>query len=202
MKSLFSRSLILPFFLCALTSCALMGEGDQQNYVLRAPVVEVSALNPLPLHLKIMPVEVAPGLDSTRISLIEHDVQLNYLADARWVEGLPQMLQFLWGEAFKQSHIVTSVSSDNAGAKADRLINITANAFNAVRGADQEIHIHIAYEAKIIAPLSHVVLAVESVSIEEKAASPALEDVMQTFNKTNAAAMQQLLAKVAADLRK
>lgn len=191
----------LPLALLALNGCAFGGGDIQQNYVLPVPTIETSG-KPLPLNMQVMPVEVATGLDTTRIALIENDVQMNYLADSRWAEPLPQMLQDLWAEALKQSRLTASVSSDETGAKADRLIHIKANAFNAVRNANGDIVVHIDYEAKVLAPLTRAVLSVEEVNIEQKAPSPGQDSVMRTFNTANATAMRKLMQKLSIGIKK
>jgi ABC-type uncharacterized transport system auxiliary subunit len=197
---LFLAPLLLVFL--ALTGCSFVTSGDvQQNYVLPVPTLEVKRTT-LPLHLKVMPVEVASGLDTTRIALIENDVQINYFADSRWAEPLPQMLQFLWIQALRQSGLATSVSGDTEGTKADRLIHITASAFNAVRKDEEGMFIRIHYEAKVTSPLTHAVLSVEDSAVEQILPSSSMESVMQTFNSANAQAMHNLLKKLSSAEKK
>jgi ABC-type uncharacterized transport system auxiliary subunit len=196
----FSASLLLASL--ALSGCALTSGGDiQQTYVLPVPALDASKPT-LALHLKVMPVDVASGLDTTRIALIENNVQINYLADSRWAEPLPQMLQFLWMQALSQSGLAASVSSDTDGTKADRLIYITATAFNAYRTTNNDIAVRIRYQAKIVTPLTHIVSSVEESTIEETAPSANMASVMQTFNEANTLATSKLLQKLSADLRK
>ena len=72
---LISASLLLASL--ALSGCALTSGGDiQQTYVLPVPALDASKPM-LALHLKVMPIDVASGLDTTRIALIENNVQIN-----------------------------------------------------------------------------------------------------------------------------
>lgn len=189
------------FFAClVLTGCSFASDADvQQNYVLPVPVFKAGKLSS-PMHLEVLPVDVASGLDTTRIVLIDKGVQVNYLADSRWAEPLPQMLQFLWIQSLRQSGLASSVSSDTDGEKADRLIHITASAFNAVRNDDGSILVRVQYQVKIISPLTHVVLSSEDSSVAQTVRSLSMENVMETFKTANAQAMNDLSKKLVADL--
>ena len=196
------RFLLMPvlFVSLAVAGCAFVPSGEvQQNYVLPVPSFEVNK-QALPLHLKVLPVEVASGLDTARIVMIEKGVQVNYLADSRWAEPLPQLLQFLWIQSLRQSGSASSVSSDTDAEKADRLIHITASAFNAVRNDDGSIVVRVQFQVKIMLPVTYVVLSVEDISVEQAALSSNMESVMVAFRSANEQAMEGLSKKLASDL--
>ncbi len=185
----------------ALAGCSAFTDANpQQNYVLSAP--DIQANGPLlPLHLQVVPVDVGPGLDTTRIAFIDNDVQMNYVADSRWAQPLPDMLQLLWIQTLKQSGLGASVGSDTDGEQTDRIIHITASAFNAVRNHDGSIIVRVHYEAVVTAPLTRKVLSVENSDYEQTTSSPSTEELINAFNKANIQAMDDLLAKLAIDLR-
>lgn len=192
--------LYAPLLFVTLSGCAFGDSSIQQNYVL--PVPTIAAYQSVkPLHIQVLPVEVAAGLDTSHIALIENDVRMDYLADSKWAESLPEMLQSVLIETLRQSHLATSVSSEAAGANADRLIHLTASSFNAVRNAEGGIAVRVSLEAKVISPQTHDVLSVEDVWVEQNASSAEMGSVMRTFNTANAEAMHQLIEKLSIGLK-
>ena len=197
------RLLLTPMLLLLLatTGCSAFGDKNiEQNYVLSVPDLHISTPS-LPLHLQVMPVDVGPGLDTTRIAFVDNDVQMNYMADSKWAQPLPEMLQSLWIQALKESGIGATVSNDTDAEHADRVIHITADAFNAVRSNGGAINIRIHYEAIVTAPLTHKVLYVEDSFSEQSISAVSKADVMKGFNKANMQAMGDLIKKIAIDLR-
>ncbi len=197
MHTLFITS---AFFAClAVTGCSAFTDTNiQQNYVLSVPDSQTS-LPPLPLHLQVMPVDVGSGLDTTRIAFIDNDVQMNYMADSRWAQPLPGMLQLLWIQTLKQSGLGTSVGSDTDGEQADRIIHITASAFNAVRNHDGSIIVRVHYEAVVTAPLTRKFLSAENSDYQQTTSAKSTEELINAFNKANMQAMDDLVKKLAID---
>ena len=185
----------------ALTGCSAFPDTNvTQNYILSVPDIQANRPS-LPLHLQVMPVDVGPGLDTTRIAFIDNDVQMNYIADSRWAAPLPEMLKSLWIQTLKQSGIASSVGSDTDGERADCVIHITANNFNAIRNHDGTIIVRVHYEAVVTAPLTRKVLSVEDSDYEQTASATSTEELINVFNKANIQAMDDLVGKLAIDLR-
>ena len=199
-RFLFTPALV--FFL-ALAGCSVFTDANpQQNYILSAPEIQTNE-PPLPLHLQVMPVDVGSGLDTTRIAFIDNEVQMNYVADSRWAQPLPDMLKLLWIQALKQSGLGVSVGSDTDGERADHVIHITASTFNAIRNLDGSIVVRVHYEVVVTELLTHKVLSVDD-SVSERAilaSAPSTEELVKAFNKANIQAMTNLVNKLAADLR-
>lgn len=182
--------------LLLLTGCSFSKGETQQNYVLEAPLIS-EQLQGKQIDVVVMPVEVASGLDTARVAFIEDKVRMNYLAGAKWAEPLPQMLQYVWIDALRKNHVVSSASSNSAGIKPDRAIVISANAFQAEKKDDGHFVIHIAYEAKETSALSHTVLAVAETTVYLPVAGTNQTDVMDAFNAANQEAIHNLLVKLA-----
>ena len=191
-------SVLLGFV--TLAGCSVLPDMSiQQNYILSVPDLRTKQ-PPLPLHLRVMSVDVAPGLDTSRIAFVDNDVQMNYMADSRWAQPLPEMIQSLWIQTLRQSGLTTSVGSDLDGEKADRIIHITASAFNAVHNHDGSISVHVHYQSTITAPVTHKVLSVEESSFEQPTMAHNTDDLISAFNKANAGAIGDLVGRMAIDL--
>jgi len=193
-RSVFALLLPLVLFGCAF------GSGETvQRYVLPAPQVEASKA-PLPLNVQVLPVDVAAGLDTARIAVLESGARMNYLEGARWAEPLPDMLQDMWIDALRKSRLARSASNDFSAIKADRILHITANAFQAER-ENGDMNVTVDYAVKVIAPDTHAVLAVEELRLFKRAPASDTDSLMRTFVEVNADAMRGLIQKLANDIK-
>ncbi len=193
------RMLFALFLPLALWGCAL-GEGDVvQRYVLPTPPVVLKNA-PRPLKLQVRAVDVAAGLDTSRIALIKNDTRMNYLEGARWAESLPEMLQGIWIDILRKSRLTASVSNDFSTVKPDRVLHITANAFHVIKeGGDMSVRIE--YAAELSAPGANDVFASEDITVIKKAPAQDIDSLMHVFQAANAEAMNGLILKLAKDIK-
>jgi ABC-type uncharacterized transport system auxiliary subunit len=90
------RAGLLPAMLSAslLTACGGLLTSEQparQNYLLQ-PYAAATAADSVPGPELVLSVGVVPGLDSDRLQALGADARLNYYANARWPDHLPEVL--------------------------------------------------------------------------------------------------------------
>ncbi len=195
-----TRALTLLVILSLVVSGCALGSGEVvQRYVLSAPQGEAAKAS-LPINVQVLPVDVAPGLDTARIAVFEGGARLNYLEGSRWADPLPDMLQGVWIDALTKSRLTISASNDFSAVKADRILHITVNAFQAIR-ENGDMNVTVDYAIKVIAPDTHAVLAVQEVRLFRKAPASDTESLIKTFVEVNADAMRLLIHKLAGDIK-
>lgn len=182
---------LLCALLLLLGGCALPTE-TRQNYVLTAPTFEKTQLAQKG-SLVVLPLEVASGLDTTRIALLDEQVSLSALSGAKWADPLPDLLQSVLTNTLRKNGFATAVSTDATGIKADKLLAVTVPAFQAERDENGALTIHIAYEAKELAPLTREVLKVARASETSPVTPQTQTDLIAAFDKANQKALHKLL---------
>lgn len=61
----------------------------------------------------------AGGLDTSRIALRPSPIELKYIADSRWTERAPRMVQTLLVESFENSRHIVAVGRQTIGLRSD-----------------------------------------------------------------------------------
>jgi ABC-type uncharacterized transport system auxiliary subunit len=85
-------AILLPIMLLAGCGGLLTSEQPaRQNYLLR-PYESVAAADSVPKPELVLDVGVVPGLDTDRLQALGVDARLNYYANARWPDHLPEVL--------------------------------------------------------------------------------------------------------------
>jgi cholesterol transport system auxiliary component len=108
----------------------LKNEAQAPNiYRIEAPALEAGVA--LPADLSIVVERTAPGLDVDRIAGRWPGRRLDYLAGARWADGLPALLQSALVESFQDSGRLRSVQGDVGRFRATHALVIEVRRFEA-----------------------------------------------------------------------
>jgi cholesterol transport system auxiliary component len=87
-----------------------------------------------------------PTIDTTRIALVRSGVEIEYYANARWVERPSAMLQPILVQSFRNSGAIAVVGDDRAGFRPDFVLQTDLVAFYALQeeGSPPEVRVDIA----------------------------------------------------------
>jgi cholesterol transport system auxiliary component len=101
-----------------------------QTYVLRAAQ---RALEPLaqPASLQVLRPRPHPGLESDAIMLLRSDRRLDHFRAVRWAAELPEVIEALALDSFRNAGVFAAVHDSNSGFSAEYLLRITIRRFEA-----------------------------------------------------------------------
>ena len=71
----------------------------------------------------------AGGLDTNRIALRPHATRLQFLADSRWTERAPKMMQTLLVESFENTGKIVAVGRQSIGLRSDYILKTELREF-------------------------------------------------------------------------
>jgi cholesterol transport system auxiliary component len=119
---------------CLCTACvgnALRSDAEAPDlYRLNGPAAE-SGGTVLPLAIAVLPPRAPPSLDTERIAVTTPGHGFDYLADARWADPAPQVLQqLLVGALTAEAHFATAVAAPSR-VPADLLVDVEVVHFEA-----------------------------------------------------------------------
>lgn len=117
----------------------------EQTYYLRAPAATpataaAGTLGSLRVELPV----ASPGLDSSRIMLVQADHRMNFYAASRWPGAAPRLIEALSVEALRAAGAWSSVQDSASPFPADYLLQIAVRRFDADYsggGAAPEVHV-------------------------------------------------------------
>ena len=119
----------------------------EQTYYLRAPAAAPATAAAPAGTLGSLRVELpvaSPGLDSSRIMLVQADHRMNFYAASRWPGATPQLIEALSVDALRAAGAWSSVQDSASPFPADYLLQIAVRRFDADYsggGAAPEVHV-------------------------------------------------------------
>jgi cholesterol transport system auxiliary component len=124
--------LVIPLLLL-LTGCNLLGiSGPAPDlYNLTPKSTFSSDLPKVDWQLVIEEPIAAGGLDTSRVALRPRSTELKYLADARWTERAPKMIQTLLIESFENTEKILAVGRQSIGLRSDYNLKTELREFQA-----------------------------------------------------------------------
>lgn len=132
--------------LAGLAACQLPGSRPPPREFRLTPKTTFDEIPSVDWSLAIGRPEASPTIDTTRIALIRGGVEIEYFANARWVDRPPAMLQPILVQSFRNSGAIAVVGGDRAGFRPDFVLNTDIVAFYAlhVEGSLPEARVDIA----------------------------------------------------------
>jgi cholesterol transport system auxiliary component len=125
------------FGLClgaGLGACQLPGSRPPPREFRLTPKTTFGDLPKVDWSLAIGRPEANPAIDTTRIAVVRGGVEIEYYANARWVDRPPVLLQPILVQSFRNSGAIEVVGNDRAGFRPDFVLNTDLVAFYALDG--------------------------------------------------------------------
>lgn len=195
------RSMVLVGALLLAGCGGLRSNKDvEQIYVLHAAAVSAAA-DPVPGVLRVPRPEVQPGLATSHIVLTRAGNELDYFADSRWGESLPQVLAAFAVESLTRSGLFQTVVGTTAGSvPADHDLLLTARHFEA-EYVGSVVQARVAFDCVLTAGNPRRVLGRCDADIVEPAADNRMSDIVAALQRAAQKAMETIGASSAALIR-
>lgn len=184
------RSVALVSLALLLAGCGGLRSNKQveQIYVLHAGA-PVPGIDPVPGVLRVARPEVHPGLDTDHIVLTRAGNELDYFADSRWGESLPQVLTAFATESLARSGMFQTVVAAAPGpVPSDYELLLTARHFEAeyVGGAVQA---RVEFDCVLTAGSPRRVLGRCDAQVTEAAGENRMSDIVAALQRAAQKAM-------------
>lgn len=197
--------MILSVALLLLTSCgSVLPKGDPapRLYTLNAAAIKrAEAVPVLPVSLKIIRPQIAPGLDTERIALRRDHNQIDYYAGVKWASDASAMIQSVLVENFENTHRLKSVSNDLVTLKSDYTVLTDIRDFQVDYKKSNQPKAHIRMTVTLVNTQSDEIVRTFTYDQSEAIGDETMQAIAQGFDKAQQAIMQKLVADVLAHLK-
>ena len=147
----------LPLLCLGLAGCSGLFQSKEkpdQTYYLRAPAARTpqagapaaTATPAIPASVRVIHPAASPGLDTSRIMLVQADHRMDFFSGSRWPAPAPELIEALAVQTLRASGAWTSVGGSGSPFPPDYLLQIHLQRFEAAYGEGAD------------APVVHVVL--------------------------------------------
>ena len=175
----------------------------EQTYYLRAPAGTSSASDAssppaIQASVRVGRPVVYPGLDSSHITLLQPDHQMNFYTAARWPAALPEVIETLTVETLSASGAWAAVVDSTSPFPADYLLQVTVRRFDAdytARGAAPVVH--VTFDCIVGRREGREVIATFIASASAPAAANRLSEVVAAFEQATSEALGSLSERAA-----
>jgi len=123
-----------PVLLLAVAGCSgglQSNSSAEQIYVMRPTNGPNTALQPLDVVLRVGRPQAQPGLDTPRIVLIQSDRRMSHFQGSRWPEDVPEMLEALTVETFRNTNALRGVQDSLSPFAGDYFLQLSVRRFEA-----------------------------------------------------------------------
>lgn len=188
----------------ALAGCSSLlpkGGPAPRVYTLNALSVPKEPKVALPISLKVLKPQAAPGLETERIALRKDNNQVDYYADARWAADAPTLLQSTLVESFEASRRLRSVSNDLVVLKSDYDLLIELRDFQAEYKGSQTEAVRVRLTAKLIHTASEEIIKTWPYEQVEPVKTQNMSGIVIAFDKAQQAIAQKLVSDALSQLQ-
>jgi cholesterol transport system auxiliary component len=124
--------------LAGLGACQLPGSRPPPREFRVTPKTTFDPLPRVDWSLAIARPSAIPSIDTTRIAVKRTGVEVEYFADARWVDRPAAMLQLLLVQSFRNSGAIAVVGDDRASFRPSFVLNTDLVAFQVIEEEGQQ----------------------------------------------------------------
>ena len=169
----------------SLASCSLpnIGSGPAPDlYVLSPKSTFPDDLPTVDWQLVVEEPSTAKGIDTDRIAIAPHPLEVKYLAGSRWADRAPRMIQQLMIQSFENSQKIVSVGRQSIGLRSDFVLKTELREFQAEKTADGGTQVRVRLNLKLVRQAVGMIVASESFESVKPAASENVSDIVQAFD--------------------
>jgi cholesterol transport system auxiliary component len=132
--------------MAGLGACQLPGSRPSPREFRLTPKTTFDELPRVDWSLSIARPESSPTIDTTRIAVVRSGVEIEYYANALWVDRPAAMLQPILVQSFRNSGAIAVVGGDRTAFRPDFVLNTDLVTFYALHaeGAQPEVRVDIA----------------------------------------------------------
>ena len=189
----------LPLLCLGLAGCSGLFQSKakpEQTYYLRAPAARTAATSApaIPASVRVIRPAASPGLDTSRIMLVEADHRMNFFSGSRWPATAPELIEALAVQTLRTSGAWVSVGSSGGPFPADYLLQIQLQRFEAdySEGTAGAPVVHVVLECVVGRREGREVLATFTAAGSAAAAANRLGEVVMAFEQATGVALEAL----------
>ena len=189
----------LPLLCLGLAGCSGLFQSKakpEQTYYLRAPAARTAATSApaIPASVRVIRPAASPGLDTSRIMLVEADHRMNFFSGSRWPATAPELIEALAVQTLRTSGAWVSVGSSGGPVPADYLLQIHVQRFEAdySEGTAGAPVVHVVLECVVGRREGREVLTTFTAAGSAAAAANRLGEVVMAFEQATGVALEAL----------
>ena len=189
----------LPLLCLGLAGCSGLFQSkakSEQTYYLRAPAARTAATSApaIPASVRVIRPAASPGLDTSRIMLVEADHRMNFFSGSRWPATAPELIEALAVQTLRTSGAWVSVGSSGGPFPADYLLQIHVQRFEAdySEGTAGAPVVHVVLECVVGRREGREVLTTFTAAGSAAAAANRLGEVVMAFEQATGVALEAL----------
>lgn len=167
-----------------LAGCISVGAGERPEVSLRtiADPVVASEGRRAEWHLLVDLPRAARPLNGPRIVLSPRPGEFGVLADVRWTDDAPRLVQTLVVRAIERSGRIGAVAPVSSSVQADRLLELEIDAFHAAREPEGDA-VRVAITARLIDTRSNRIVSSRRFETREPLESRRIDAVVGGFDR-------------------
>jgi ABC-type uncharacterized transport system auxiliary subunit len=197
----------LPLLCLSLAGCSGLFQSKakpEQTYYLRAPArtagtgsqggaSAATATPAIPASVRVIRPVADPGLDTSRIMLVQADHRLNFYSASRWPAPAPEVIETLAVQTLRASGAWASVGSSGSPFPSDYLLQVYVQRFEAdySEGGVAPV-VHVVLECVVGRREGRAVLATFTAAGSAAAAANRLGEVVMAFEQATGVALEAL----------
>jgi ABC-type uncharacterized transport system auxiliary subunit len=198
----------VPLLYLCLAGCSGLFESKakpEQTYYLRAPAARTAGTNSqtgasaatatpaIPVSVRVMRPVAGPGLDTSRIMLVQADRRMNFFSGSRWPATAPEVIEALAVQTLRASGAWASVGDSGSPFPSDYLLQVHVQRFEAdySEGAVAPV-VHVVLECVVGRREGREVLATFTAAGSAAAAANRLGEVVMAFEQATGVALEAL----------
>jgi len=122
------------------------------------------------------------ALNTTRIALLRSPVEVEYYANAGWVDRAPVMVQSLLIESFENARHIVAVGRENVGLRADLVLKVELREFEAVYTNGAVPDALVTMILKLVEVRRRSIIGFDQISTQVPAEGDSLTEVVYAFD--------------------
>ena len=148
--------------------------------------------------LQIIEPTVAPGLDTSRIAVMQPNKHVDYYMGVKWAAPVSEMLRSVLVDSFERSNMFASVSTDRDTIHTDMVLITDLRDYEVTNNTNGEVHIRLV--AKLVSSKDRKVLATIPVERTVKPEIYKMDAIVSTFNSVSADIANEIVNKSVSSL--
>ena len=194
----------LPLLCLWLAGCSGLFQSKakpEQTYYLRAPAARTAPAGApaatttaaIPASVRVIRPAAGPGLDTSRIMLVQADHRMNFYSGSRWPATTPEVIEALAVQTLRASGAWASVGGSGSPFPSDYLLQVYVQRFEAdySEGAGAPV-VHVVLECVVGRREGREVLATFTAAGSAAAAANRLGEVVMAFEQATGVALEAL----------
>ena len=198
----------MPLLCLCLAGCSGLFQSKakpEQTYYLRAPAARTAVTNSpaaapaatataaIPASVRVIHPVAGPGLDTSRIMLLQADHRMNFFSGSRWPAPAPELIQALTVQTLRASGEWASVEDSASPFPSDYLLVVHLRRFEAdYAESDSAPVVHVMLDCIIGRRQGREVLSTFTVAGSAAASTNHMSQVVAAFEQATGTALTAL----------